>query len=265
MTLTRETHLYAQPDLALDIWRPAGPAHGAVVYAHGGGFIHGSRDDRLAAYYGPRLAQTGLAFASISYRKGKVAPTDFDAQTHKQIADAAAKSADFYPDIEARLFGAALYRGVENYTDAVRFIFAHPEFGLSCCPWVAMGMSAGGLCAIGMAHGMQDGLRASDLPPPKRIIAIASVIPQPWMIAHDRPPISLLTARGDKVFPKEAVDRLQDYVVAHDLHVSFNRIPYGWHNRPLRELLPKEDGETGPWSTWLLAQINGALPAPERS
>lgn len=118
-----ETLLYSGQHLELDLWHPKGAPVGLVVHAHGGGFVHGSRDDRIARHFGPILAAKGIAFASISYRKGGVAGRAFPAETREAIDAAAQKSSAFYPSVRQNLFGPSLLRAAVDFRRAVAFLF----------------------------------------------------------------------------------------------------------------------------------------------
>ena len=261
MSITPVTLTYRSPHLALDLWRPVGPARRLVVHAHGGGFVHGSRDDRIARFYGPLLAEKGIAFASISYRKGGAPRRAFDAEMLEKIETAAARSQAFYPDVRPSLLGVHLYRAAVDFADAAHFLLTDEGVGLAELPWIAMGNSSGGLAAMAAAYGLSHWSRDATLPSPRRVVAIASIVPQPWRLTPEGPEAALLCARGDAVFPRGQVDRLVDYVEQDSLPVTFNRIPFGQHTRPVREVLPDDTGEIGQYGRWLLDQIEGGAGA----
>ena len=250
---------FAPPDLALDLWRPEGVARGLVVHAHGGGFKHGNRNDRIARHYGPRLAADGIAFASLSYRKGGAPRRVFDANVQARIGDAAADSQAFYPEIRDDLLGYGLYRATVDYHRAAAFLH---ENGFAGLPWVAMGNSSGALAAMGVGHGLL-GLDLPGIASPAKVIGIAAVAPQPAQLGKSGPPVALLTARGDQVFPRAAVYRLADMAKAQNLPLEIEMIPFGQHTRPIREVLPKEDGTDSDWAGWLLDQIADVMPVHE--
>ena len=255
MSITPVTLTYRPPHLALDLWQPAGSVRRLVVHAHGGGFVHGSRNDRIARFYGPFLAKQGVAFASISYRKGGAPRRAFDADMLGKIAAAADESAAFFPAIRTSLLGAHLYRAAIDFAEAARWLLTDAKLGLEGVPWVALGNSSGGLAAIAAAHGLSEWHRPNDLPPPQAVVALASIVPQPWMLTPDGPETALLCARGDRVFPRGAVDKLATYAADQSLPVSFQRIPYGQHTRPVREVLPENGGSIGQYGRWLLDRI----------
>ncbi|SFS19545.1 alpha/beta hydrolase [Yoonia litorea] len=251
---------YAPPHLALDLWRPEKDYRGLVVHAHGGGFVHGSRDDRIARAYGPLLSARGIGFASISYRKGGAPRRAFEPKALERISAASSKSAAFYPNVREGLFGPALYRAAVDFGKAVAFLRSEEALGLKGCSWVAMGNSSGALAAIGVAHGLEGLEPQPGVQRPKKCIAIASVAPQPWVLSQDGPPVSLLCARGDQVFPRNDISRLDAFIDANALPVTINRIPYGQHMRPVREVLTDNRGELTGWAEWLVNEIESALP-----
>ncbi|WP_333711799.1 alpha/beta hydrolase [Yoonia sp.] len=250
-----ETLVYRPPHLGLDLWRPSGDPKGLVVHAHGGGFVHGSRNDRIARHFGPLLAEMGLAFASISYRKAGAPRRAFGPDMLERIHAAAAQSTAFYQTIRPSLLGPALYRAAVDYADAARFLLRDDRTGLANLPWIAMGNSSGGLAAISVAHGLSDWTRPADLPAPRKSIAIAGVVPQPWVVDANGPDVALLCARGDEVLPMGEVAKLQAFTEQHGLPVSIQKIPYGKHTRPIKEILPSKDSSTGKWCDWFLDEI----------
>lgn len=85
--------VYGEADgqtLMLDLYEPAsGPKQNrpAVIYAHGGGFVSGSRTGFLAVSYATDLATQGVVAASMSYRlNGLNLPAMIDAQHDMQAA-----------------------------------------------------------------------------------------------------------------------------------------------------------------------------------
>lgn len=247
--------LYRPPHLGLDLWQPTGAAKSVVVHAHGGGFVHGARNDRIARHFGPFLAERGVAFASLSYRKGGAPRRAFDSEMLARISAAAERSAAFYPTVRETLFGPALYRAAIDYADAVGFLLSDHLLGLTGLPWTALGNSSGGLAAIAVGHGLEGWARRSDLPKPQRIVAIASLAPQPWGLSPDGPEIALLCARGDQVFPRNEVSKLIAYSRENSIPLFANRIPYGQHTRPVREVTPRSDGSFGPYGDWIMERL----------
>lgn len=259
MTAECETLTFRPPHLALDLWRPAASARGVVVHAHGGGFVHGSRNDRIARRFGPLLAARGIAFASISYRKGGNPRRAFDEARLGLIDAAEARSAAFYPDIRPTMFGPSLYRATEDFLSAAHYLMSQEQLGFVGEPWIAMGNSSGGLAAVAAARGLDDLSHPEGLSPAAKAIAVASIVPQPWCVSDAGPDVALLCARGDQVFPRAEVDRLEAYAKERKLPITVARINYGQHTRPVRELMPDADGKCGPWSDWLLREIEAGL------
>jgi hypothetical protein len=249
----KETLVYSGQHLLLDLWRPNCAPKGLIVHAHGGGFVHGSRDDRIARHFGPKLATEGTAFASISYRKGGAASRAFALETLEAINAEAQESCAFYPSVRPNLFGASLYRAAVDFRRAVGFLRGYADGMLAGLPWLAMGNSSGALAAITAVYPPAALPLEEAFPAPQKVIAIASIVPQPWLLRPDGPQVCLLTARGDQVFPRAEVTKLEGVVMSQSLPVEIKRMPYGQHTRPVREVV--SDPATNPFAQWFLAHV----------
>lgn len=228
-----------------------------VLYVHGGSFLTGSRHDRLATFFLQDLTQRGYAFATMDYRKGPAGPRALRGIDVDIMTSASAASVAFYPEIAARLLGPMLYRATVDVATAVRFLrTAGPK--LAGIPLVTIGMSAGGLATMGYAAGL-DGLAPTG-PAPCLNIALSCVPPQPWRPGASDATGLLLTARGDAVFPRRAVARGVQVAQQQGNNLSSIMIPYGQHNRPVREIIQgirKDDNQ--PWSLVLSSAIAAAV------
>ncbi|AZL59613.1 hypothetical protein EI545_12680 [Tabrizicola piscis] len=254
----RQTHAYAR-GLSLDYACGPERPRALVVYAHGGSFMTGSRDDRLARHFAGDLAGRGLAFASIDYRKGGNPLRGMPEARAAAIELAVAESQLVYPEIAARLFGPLLYRAVEDLASAVDWLCLAPEGpGLEDLPLIVMGLSAGAMAAMGYAWGL-DGLDPGTKAP-ALALGVAAVPPQPWRITPGHPTSgAVLLARGDAIMPRAAVARLAGDMTARACDVEVAMIPYGQHNRPVRELVPTEASPEGEWKFWVQDRISRVL------
>ncbi|MFC0811283.1 hypothetical protein ACFHYO_04025 [Paracoccus panacisoli] len=245
------------PGLGLDLSLPAGPVRGLVAYAHGGSFEGGSRRDRLAAHLPDLFLPRGIAFASISYRlRGQPAFSDLDQAD--VAANAMHRAAEFYPELRSGLLGPYLYRAVQDFQralDGLRQCSAADALELA--PVVTMGFSAGGLAAMGVAYGL-DGLPTAPHPP-AGAVAISALPPQPWRISKPCVPGWVLTARGDAVFPRAAAARAAAALSDAEAPVAFSMVPYGQHNRPIRELTDGRQPCGTRWDTQLLERVEAML------
>ncbi len=249
-----ESFAYRQ-GVELDYWCSVARPAALVVYAHGGSFISGARTDRLARHFAALVPGMGLAFASIDYRKGGDPWRDLTEDDRPAVEAAALQSAAFYPEIAARLFGPLLYRATQDFRAAVDWL-RHDSAGpaLGDLPLIVAGLSAGGMAALGYAYGL-DGTGGGVAP--VLALGIAAVPPQPWRILPGHSCRSaLLIARGDPIMPRAAVQRLDADLQARGCPVQVEMIPYGQHNRPVRELLA---GEGGRWHDWFPSQISSAI------
>lgn len=262
MALRTETHPY-RPGLVLDYTCGPERPKALVVYAHGGSFMTGNRNDRLARHFAADMAGRGLAFASIDYRKGGRPLEGVAKERQQEIETAMDQSQRVYPEIPARLFGPLLYRAAEDFGSAVDWLCCAPEGpGLREVPLIVMGLSAGAMAAMAFAWGLDGTAPGTGMPvlAPVLALGLAAVPPQPWRISAGHPtPGALLLARGDTIMPRGAVARLADDIAARACKVEIGMIPYGQHNRPVRELIPTETQPAGAWADWLQTQISRAI------
>jgi alpha-beta hydrolase superfamily lysophospholipase len=256
--IQRQTHVYRR-GLSLDYACGPDRPKALVAYAHGGSFMTGSRDDRLARHFSGDLARRGLAFASIDYRKGGNPLQGMPEARVAAIERAVAESQLVYPEIAGRLFGPLLYRAVEDLSSAVDWLRLAPEGpALGDVPLIVMGLSAGALAAMGYAWGL-DGLDPA-AKAPALALGVAAVPPQPWRITPGHPTSgAVLLARGDPIMPRAAAARLAGDMTARACNVDVAMIPYGQHNRPVRELIPTEASPAGEWKSWVQDRISRVL------
>ena len=173
-----------RPGLALDYMCSATPPAALVVYAHGGSFMTGNRKDRLARHFATLLPGMGVAFASIDYRKrgkpwrdlGHDLGRDPAAAVRAGVEAAEAQSHVTYPEVPERLFGPLLYRATQDFGAAVDWLRASPDGPcLGDLPVIVAGLSAGGIAAMGLAHGLDGVVSASPAPMPSPVLALASL------------------------------------------------------------------------------------------
>lgn len=245
------------PGLGLDLSLPDGSVRGLVAYAHGGSFEGGSRRDRLAAHLPDLFLPRGIAFASISYRlRGR--PEFADTNQPDVAATAMARSAEFYREIRPGLFGPYLYSAVQDIQRALDCLRqSGAADSLDVAPVVTMGFSAGGLAAMGVAYGL-DGLPTAPHSP-AGAVAISALPPQPWRISRPCVPGWVLTARGDAVFPRAAAARAAAALSDAAAPFAFSMVPYGQHNRPIRELTDGRRACGTRWDALLLDRVEAML------
>jgi acetyl esterase/lipase len=125
--------------LHLDIYEPEGDTAArrpAIVFAHGGGFIGGSRANGFARSFCRRFAARGYVAASIDYRLGL-----------RSLSRAS------YTD--------AIYRAVQDARAAVRFLVENaPAYGIDPAVMFLGGASAGGVTALHAGYWGRDEMPA---------------------------------------------------------------------------------------------------------
>lgn len=158
-------------DLLLDLYLPpaGGPsARPTTITIHGGGFVGGSRADTNGV--SKEYALRGFVSASIEYRLDK-----------RPGGTAGAGQ------IQAAM------NGIDDGMEAVRWLKAHAaEYGIDTTRMAAIGYSAGGAIALGMALG-------DDLTPGGPLAAYSPTIAAATSTgAHLTPGLSLLKLRADQ-------------------------------------------------------------------
>lgn len=219
--------------LALHIALPKGPPQGWVLYAHGGSFIHGRADDRIARALAPRLTAQGIGFASLAYRRGDKAgaAARLDPATKERLrADQDRLSRALGSEVVNPILTGALYlRARDDLAAAMTHLRGQTDAPIALC-----GMSAGGIAALGLAH--PPAILRATLPRPAGVVALSALHPTPWDIGAGGPPIGLLWGSLDAVIPSSARALTQEAAQKAQVLGLSCTLPQGDHNRPIREI-----------------------------
>lgn len=144
-------NLTISQNLFMDVFEPADDTlskRPLVIFAFGGGFLIGGKDDEDAQAYCDSLARTGYVTASIQYRLGM------------NIAS---------PESAVR----AIYRAAQDYSAAIRYLKEYAEqYRIDTNYIFTGGVSAGSFSAMNMAY-MQDADR------PQETFASGGLTPAP--------------------------------------------------------------------------------------
>lgn len=184
--------------LGMTLFRPEGAARATVIYAHGGGFSHGSRRDKTAVQLAQRLVPEGVAVASIDYRK-RTTIDAFPPDRARMIEDAQARTARVGLKINPAYCGPAFYAAVEDFAAALARLRAEAgRLGLGR-RMVTMGASAGGIAAASLAYPPRGPWQ--DLPRPDAAMGVCAAMVQPWRLAADGPKLVMMHGYHDGVIP----------------------------------------------------------------
>ena len=144
-------------DLKMDIFTPTNDGgakkRAAVIVAHGGAFVAGSKDDSQKSIgYCSSLAARGFVTASIQYRTG-VTLTDGGAEIPRDAASLALSllvyDNKYEMTIDADNYARAVYRGVQDINAAVRYLRANAtKYGIDPERIYVLGNSAGAIMSI---------------------------------------------------------------------------------------------------------------------
>lgn len=213
-----------EPHQALDLALPVAP-RAIVIYAHGGGFTKGSRKEATFAHLAAQLCPLGIAVVSASYRLGgrmaDLARADRPDMRRMMAAGAASGLA-----LNPRLYGPAFALAVFDLGRAVAGLrdgaFAPDLAGL---PVTLLGMSAGGIAALSLAHPPR--VWAGRLERPDAVLAVSAAMVQPWCLRAAGPPCVMLHGEVDRIIPPEDVRRAAQAAQGKgaDLRVVFSDTP----------------------------------------
>ena len=124
-----ETYTYPQ-DLLLDVYSPSGDTvtdRPCIVYAHGGAFLFGAKNDYPVVEFCERMTAKGYVVVSIAYRLG-------------------------FNSLDSVSSQRATYRGIQDYHAAMRYVKQHAsQLGIDSNKVYGAGNSAGSIMAIHVA------------------------------------------------------------------------------------------------------------------
>lgn len=194
-----ETH-----NLALDLYLPENlKAEACVIYAHGGGFRKGARDEVEAGYFAERLTAEGFAMASISYRL-RVGIESYTAEDQEAIEAYLVRSKKVGLTLSPTLYGAAFIAAMEDMSRAIEFLWVEGAgLGIATRKIGVIGISAGGIAGLALAYPpMQWTRRVSR---PDAVVSICGALVQPWRLEADGPPCMMIHGPKDRVIGYENV------------------------------------------------------------
>lgn len=141
------THTFAIVDgdtLKMDVYRPAGEGtNPAVLFAFGGGFTHGERNNPRYIKYFKFLAENGITAISTDYRTSLAKASPAELASPKGFALA---------------LGGAITDAVTDFYMATGYVLAHAaEWGIDPSEIIASGSSAGAITALQAEYQLVNG------------------------------------------------------------------------------------------------------------
>ncbi|TRD22424.1 alpha/beta hydrolase [Palleronia caenipelagi] len=185
--------------LKMDIYHTGGPARPGVLYAYGGGFVKGARENERQSALIARLLHDGWAVVVPDYRRG--APPEALAQPLlRQVRQAARQARSEGVGLARKLMGHRLFLASEDISDALRYCRLN---------WGALGLTGPRLAMIGVSAG---GLAGNTLchPPvpwqgrfeqPDAMVSLAAPVVHPFALRRDAPPVWVLHGQRDRILP----------------------------------------------------------------
>jgi acetyl esterase/lipase len=223
--------------LKLDLFRPKAALKATLLYAHGGGFIKGSRKDKTAKRLAEKLAGEGVTVASVDYRL----KTDISAFTPDQqprITNAQARTARIGMPINPQFCGPRLYAALEDLSDAIDFL-RRPG------PLLVLGVSSGGIAALSLAFPPRDGWE--NVSQPDGVIGLSSAMVQPWRLASNGVPSLLFNGPIDRIISPE-----NSHIIAHRASTTSAPLQViitdrNGHNPQVDLFIDGDDANGKPW------------------
>lgn len=231
--------------LKIDFFRPKTPIKATLLYAHGGGFIKGSRKDATARKLAKKLAPDGVAVASIDYRL-KTGIDAFSPEDQQVINATQVRTARAGMPINPDFCGPRLYAALEDMSDAIAFLRA--KDGLlsgKSGPLLALGASAGGITALSLAfppRGVWEKLNRPDA-----AIGLSAAMVQPWRLSKDGLPSLLFNGCTDKIIAPENTQFTVHRVATSSAPLEVIITDVRGHNPQIDLFIDGNDPDGHPW------------------
>jgi acetyl esterase/lipase len=240
----------------IDLYMPLDqPAHSCVVYAHGGGFSHGSRKDKTAARLATVLCDEGIAVASIDYRK-KAGIDAFTAPESLEIIASQARTQRVGLKINLDYAGPRFYAALEDASDAVGYLRAHADvLGIGDCI-VFLGASAGGILAMSLAF--PPGRGWERLHRPDGAMSVCGAMVQPWRLSPKGPPAVMMHGYFDGVISTQNARFVANRAAAKGAPLDVIITPVRGHRQQVDAFLNGRDETSEPYMDLLRNLITKA-------
>lgn len=246
------------PHQRLDLYLPAQAPKAIVAYAHGGGFVKGRRKEATVGHLAGALCPLGIAVASISYRLGGTSD-DLPAKDQRAVGRMMRASRAAGLSLRPRLYGPAFVSALFDLSRALRALRDPSIAPLPApCPIVLLGMSAGGIAALSLAHPPQVWVRRLDRP--DAVLAVSAAMVQPWCLRAGAPPCVMLHGATDRIIPPQDATLAADRAVARGADLRLVLSPIPGHVQQLTYLLHGTAPEDRPALSLLTDLVDKILP-----
>lgn len=182
-----------------DLYLPKTHPAAIVVFAHGGGFLKGSRTDEPVEEYARFLCAAGFAMFSIDYRISTPL-AEFPRPMRRLVRQNVARSIAAGLTMRKRLFGPAMQAAVQDLSQAIGF--SRTMLGTPL-PVGVLGLSAGGIAACALSFPTPEN---AQLIRPDGVVGISAAVPHPWAIDASGVPTLLIHGTADKIIGPENPD-----------------------------------------------------------
>ncbi len=185
--------------LSLDLLLPSEPPRAVILYLHGGGFRKGARRGTETAALAQVVEGKGLALAAADYRLNTGIDA-FSPEDQRISASIQRRAAARGAGVAKALCGPAFAAAIFDASAAIRALRAGRVTPLTAgLPIVILGLSAGGIAGLALAHPPAEW--ASRLQLPDAVMAISAAVVMPWRLSAGGPPCHMFNSATDWIIP----------------------------------------------------------------
>jgi pimeloyl-ACP methyl ester carboxylesterase len=242
-TLKRDIVYKTLPDktkLKLNLFRPHGGIKAILIFAHGGGFIKGSKNGLAAQHFADKLCAEGVVVASVGYRL-KTELSKFPEDKQKLIEKSQARSIRVGLPINPDFCGPRFHAALEDLSDAVTFLRQKHK---PSTPLTALGISAGGIAAMSLAFPPRGW---ENLNRPDAVIGLCAAMVQPWRLAPDGVPSLMLNGPVDRIIAPKCAQIISRRAARAKAPLDVVITDTRGHNTQVNLFLNGDDATGLPW------------------
>ncbi len=232
-------------ELKVDIFRPKKAIKATLLYAHGGGFMKGSRKDKTSQRLADKLCNEGVMVASFDYRL-KTGVAAFSRENQPAIIAAQARTTRVGMPINPHFCGPRFYAALEDLSDAIFFLRDEDgPLASKTGPLLALGVSAGGIAALSLAfppRGVWEELNRPDA-----VIGLCAAMVQPWRLAADGIPSLLFHGYADRIISPKNTEFTARRVATSSAPLEVIVTDTRGHNTQIDLFIDGNDPDGKPW------------------
>jgi dienelactone hydrolase len=185
--------------LLMDLHHPGGPSPQLIMFAYGGGFTKGNRDNKVHTPILTRLLKAGFAVAVPDYRLNTTAD-DVDADTVVQVRRLARRVERQGWGMKRRLFDINLFTACQDLSAGIDHCRSTAgDLKVSANKVGMLGVSAGGLAGNTLCY--PPGVWSGHFSAPDVMVSLAAPAVYDWRVRSNGPPLWIIHGKKDRIIP----------------------------------------------------------------